>query len=116
MIDSSLHPSDCEDDPAEGAALNEVTQSICGLSQLERLCYDDPGCCDSYQYSSIRDCRSWNVHQLQILVAAESFCPNCQHNICPILHPAFCVCSRWSNHGLTARAEVQSAPGLPQSG
>src|ERR1700726_4164651 len=32
--------SDCEDDPAEGAALNEVTQSICRLSQRERLCHD----------------------------------------------------------------------------
>ena len=32
--------SDCENDPAEGAALNEVTQSICRLSQRERLCHD----------------------------------------------------------------------------
>src|SRR5712692_8498128 len=32
--------SDCEDDPAKGAALNEVTQSICRLSQRERLCHD----------------------------------------------------------------------------
>src|SRR6266853_371360 len=32
--------SDCEDDLAEGAALNEVTQSICRLSQRERLCQD----------------------------------------------------------------------------
>ena len=32
--------SNCEDDPAEGAALNEVTQSICRLSQRERLCHD----------------------------------------------------------------------------
>src|ERR1700704_6219611 len=32
--------SDREDDPAEGAALNEVTQSICRFSQLEDLCHD----------------------------------------------------------------------------
>src|ERR1700682_6015466 len=32
--------SDCEDDLAEGAALNEVAQSICRLSQRERLCHD----------------------------------------------------------------------------
>ena len=32
--------SDCEDDPAEGAALNEVTQSIRRFSQRERLCHD----------------------------------------------------------------------------
>src|SRR6202022_3342071 len=32
--------SDCEDDPAKGAALNEVTQSICRLRQRERLCHD----------------------------------------------------------------------------
>src|SRR5258708_6819905 len=32
--------SDCEDDPAKGAALNEVTQSIRRLSQRERLCHD----------------------------------------------------------------------------
>jgi len=32
--------SDCEDYPAEGAALHEVTQSICRLSQRERLCHD----------------------------------------------------------------------------
>src|SRR5439155_22212115 len=39
-----IHPamrlSDCEDDPAEGATLNQVTQRICRLSQRERLCHD----------------------------------------------------------------------------
>src|SRR6185369_1359954 len=34
--------SDCEHDPAEGAALNEVTHSICRLSQRECLCHDGP--------------------------------------------------------------------------
>ena len=29
--------SDCEDDPAKGAALNEVTQSICRLGERESL-------------------------------------------------------------------------------
>src|SRR6202162_5691960 len=32
--------SDCEDYPAERAALNEVTQSVGRLSQRERLCHD----------------------------------------------------------------------------
>jgi len=32
--------SDCEDDPAEGAAFNKITQSICGLGQRESLCHD----------------------------------------------------------------------------
>src|ERR1700736_927253 len=32
--------SDCEDYPAEGAALNEVAQGICRLSQRERFCHD----------------------------------------------------------------------------
>src|SRR5712692_10330521 len=38
LLDQGL--SDCEDDPAEGAALNEVTQSIRRFSQRERLCHD----------------------------------------------------------------------------
>src|SRR5258708_19045958 len=39
-IPLSQRLSDCEDDPAKGAALNEVTQSICRLRQRERLCHD----------------------------------------------------------------------------
>jgi hypothetical protein len=40
MIRTSRPLSDCEDDLAEWAAVNEVTQSICRLSQGERLCHD----------------------------------------------------------------------------
>src|SRR5580658_8039333 len=40
LIRAFAPPSDCEDDPAEGTALNEVTQSICRLGQRERLCHD----------------------------------------------------------------------------
>jgi len=32
--------SDCEDDPAEGAALNQVTQSISRFGQREGLSHD----------------------------------------------------------------------------
>src|SRR3984893_5908327 len=37
---SLIGASDCEYDPAERAALNEVTQSIRRFGQRERLCHD----------------------------------------------------------------------------
>ena len=40
MIRAFRNLSDCEDDPAEGAVLNQVTQSISRFGQREGLAHD----------------------------------------------------------------------------
>src|SRR2546427_424331 len=41
----------------------------------------DAGGREPDQYPSVRHRRFWNLHQLQILVAAESFCSHCTHDV-----------------------------------
>jgi hypothetical protein len=52
--------SDCEDDPAEGAALNQVTQSFRRFCQLKQRQYDLP---------SFNHCRLWLGEQGEALDA-----------------------------------------------
>src|SRR6266852_4503650 len=54
----------------------------------------DTGCSHSQQDFPVRDRWFWKIYELEILVAAESFCSHCTHNFSLL------------------RAAVQSAPGF----